>query len=388
VTRLLDGVRVLSLAEQYPGPYATLVLADLGADVVLVERPGGGDPARGFGPFFEAVNRGKRSLALDLKQPAGRDALLRLARDADVLLEGYRPGTVDRLGVGYDDVRAVNERIVYVSISGFGQDGPYRDRPAHDASYQATAGLLWERGEAGAAGPSPSLQVGDLSGAMFALSGTLAALFERERKGHGAYVDVSITDGLVSWMTTALVPVVNGLGPPGFPQEPGYALYATADGKLISLGIAHEDWFWRPFCALAGLEDVAGLGSRERVARYDELARRIEAALLTRTRDEWAAAFDAAGVPFGPVNALEEVASDPHVQARGLLVEVPGAAGEPAQLHVRQPLRFAGYESGPTRRAPRLGEHTRELLAEAGLAPAEVEALLAAGAAADGAEAR
>jgi len=319
VTRLLDGVRVLSLAEQYPGPYATLVLADLGADVILVERPAGGDPARGFGPFFEAVNRGKRSIALDLKRPEGRETLLRLARDADVVMEGFRPGTLDRLGVGYDDVRAVNDRVVYVSISGFGQDGPYRDRPAHDASYQATAGMLWERGAAGEAGPSPSLQVGDLSGAMFALSGTLAALFERERSGRGAYVDVSITDGLVSWMATALVPVVNELGPPGFPQEPGYALYRTADEKLISLGIAHEDWFWRPFCAVTGMEDVAELSSPERLARYDELARRIETAMATRTRDEWASVFDAAGVPFGPVHALEEVARDPHVQALSLI---------------------------------------------------------------------
>lgn len=383
MTRLLDGVRVLSLAEQYPGPYATLVLADLGADVILVERPAGGDPARGFGPFFEAVNRGKRSVALDLKQPAGRDTLLRLARDADVVMEGFRPGTLDRLGVGYEAVRAVNERIVFVSISGFGQDGPYRDRPAHDASYQATAGMLWERGEAGEAGPSPSLQVGDLSGAMFALSGTLAALFERERSGRGAHVDVSITDGLVSWMTTALVPVVNGLGPPGFPQEPGYALYRTADGKLISLGIAHEDWFWQPFCAEAGLDDLAGLTSPERLARYDELVRRIEAVVAMRTREEWAAALDAAGVPFGPVHSLEEVARDPHVQARGLLVEVPADGETPARVHVRQPIRFRGYESGPTRHAPGLGEHTREVLEQAGLSPAEVDQLLESGAAAE-----
>jgi crotonobetainyl-CoA:carnitine CoA-transferase CaiB-like acyl-CoA transferase len=381
VTRILDGVRVLSLAEQYPGPYATLVLADLGADVILVERPGGGDPARGFGPFFEAVNRGKRSVALDLKRPGGRETLLRLARDADVVMEGFRPGTLDRLGVGYDDVRAVNDSVVYVSISGFGQDGPYRDRPAHDASYQATAGMLWERDAAGEAGPSPSLQVGDLSGAMFALSGTLAALFDRERSGRGAHVDVSITDGLVSWMTTALVPVVNGLGPPGFPQEPGYALYRTADGKLISLGIAHEDWFWVPFCTATGLDDLAELTSPERLARYEELAQRIEAAIATRTRDEWSAAFDAAGVPFGPVHSLEEVARDPHIQARGLLVEVPADGETPARVHVRQPIRFHGHESGPTRHAPRLGEHTRQVLEEAGLSPAEVDELIAAGAA-------
>jgi crotonobetainyl-CoA:carnitine CoA-transferase CaiB-like acyl-CoA transferase len=388
VTRLLDGVRVLSLAEQYPGPYATLVLADLGADVIIVERPAGGDPTRGFGPFFEAVNRGKRSVALDLKQPGGRDALLQLARDAAVVIEGFRPGTLDRLGVGYEDIRAVNDSVVFVSISGFGQDGPYRDRAAHDASYQATAGMLWERGAAGEAGPSPSVQVGDLSGAMFALSGTLAALFERERSGRGAYVDVSITDGLVSWMTTALVPVVNRLGPPGFPQEPGYALYRTSDGTLISLGIAHEDWFWRPFCAVAGMDDVAELPSAERLARYDELVQRIEAAMATRTRDDWVAAFDAAGVPFGPVHSLEEVARDPHVQARGLLVEVPADGATPARLHVRQPIRFRGFETGPTRHAPRLGEHTREVLEQAGLSLAEVDELVAAGAALDGAAAR
>jgi crotonobetainyl-CoA:carnitine CoA-transferase CaiB-like acyl-CoA transferase len=360
----LSGIVVLSLAEQYPGPYATLLMADLGADVVLVERPAGGDPARQFPAFHEALNRNKRSVTLDLKSTAGRENLLRLVRTADVLLEGYRPGTMGRLGLGPDVLHRANPGLVIASISGFGQDGPYRDRPAHDLSYQATAGMLHEFVAGDRTGPISQLAIGDLSSAMFATVGVLAALLQRASTGKGAHVDVSMTDGLVSWMSTQLVPVLNGEPPAGIEREPGYGLYRTSDG-LISLSVAHEDWFWRPLCEVLGMPDVGALTAPERIAREDELRERIGKELATRKRDEWVALLDAAGVPVGPVHSLEEIGDDPHVQARGLLVDIPADGDRPVRRHVRQPLVFDGVAAGPTRHVPRLGEHTEEVLGAA-----------------------
>ena len=376
---ILDGVRILSLAEQYPGPYATLLLSDLGADVVLVERPAGGDPSRKFPWFFEALNRNKRAIALDLKDPRGAAAFRRLSDASDVVLEGFRPRVMERLGVGYERLASSNHRLVYVSISGFGRDGPYRDRPAHDVSYQAIAGMLHDLTSASAPLPAPSVQVGDLSSGIFAAFGTVSALYARERSGQGMYLDVSVTDVLVSMMTVGIVPVVNGTGPPGFPHEPGYGLYGTADGRLLSLSIAHEDGFWRALCETVGLQQLADLTATQRLERKPELVARLQAILVARPLQWWTEAFAAAGVPFGPVHDLEEVALDPQIAARGMLVNVPAGEGRPTRRHVRQPLVFGGRWTGPTRHAPALGEHTREVLAEAGWSDADIDALLTDG---------
>ena len=357
----LSGIVVLSLAEQYPGPYATLLMADLGADVILVERPSGGDPARQFPGFYEALNRNKRSVVVDLKSEQGRADLLRLVEAADVLLEGYRPGTMDRLGIGINRLHEVNPRLVIASISGFGQDGPYRDRPAHDLSYQATAGMLHELLPEQRTGPVSQLAIGDLSSGMFAMIGVLAALLQRDRTGKGSHVDVSMTDGLVSWMSTQLVPRLNGQPLAGLEHEPGYGVFRTADG-LITLSVAHEDWFWKPLCAVLGMDDFATYTATERVANEHALRDRITDVLATKPRDEWVAILDEAGVPVGPVHSLDEVADDPHVRARGLVVEVPASGHGGGRRHVCQPLRFDGVAYGPTRHVPRLGEHTEEVL--------------------------
>jgi crotonobetainyl-CoA:carnitine CoA-transferase CaiB-like acyl-CoA transferase len=374
----LDGLRVLSLAEQYPGPYATLLLADLGADVVLVERPDGGDPSRAVSEgFFEGLNRNKRSIAIDLKHAEGRDAFVRLARHADVLLEGFRPGTMDRLGLGYDALREVNERLIYVSISGFGADGPLRDRAAHDLTYQGIAGLLYERVAARDVGPTPAPAGGDLSAGMFGTLAVLTGLAQRTRTGRGCHVDVSMLDGLVSWMSALLVPAINDLGRVGLPPQPAYGLFETTDGRLLSLSIAHEDRFWRALCAATGLgEEIAGLDVAEREARVDELRARLADRIATRTLAEWTEAFGAADVCFGPVNDLAGVAEDEQIVARGLVVELAGDGRRPARRHIRQPLRFDGTAPGPRRHVPALGEHTREVLAEAGV---DADALLASG---------
>lgn len=359
---LFDGVRVLSLAEQYPGPYATLLLADLGADVVLVERPKGGDPARAFPPFFRSLARNKRSVCVDLKTDAGREQLRELAADADVLLEGFRPGTMERLGVGYAALSAINPRLIYVSISGFGQDGPYRDRTAHDLSYQAIAGHLFSQSRSDETA-TPSIAYGDLSSGTFAAFAIASALFARERTGHGTSIDVSMTDGLVSWMTAYLAPAMEGQSSFEFLEEPAYGTFACSDGRKLTLSIAHEDHFWRALCGLLDMPDVAALSGPQRLADRHALRGRIAKALAQQPLEHWAAALDAASVPWSPLNDLSQVATDPHFHARGLFATTRAADGSD-ERHVLQPVRFSAWPTRLERPAPRLGEHTDEVLAE------------------------
>jgi crotonobetainyl-CoA:carnitine CoA-transferase CaiB-like acyl-CoA transferase len=357
-TRPLDGIRIVSLAEQYPGPLATLLLGDLGADVVQVERPGG-DPSRVYPGFYAALNRGKRSVVLDLKDDADARSCRELVDAADVLLEGFRPGVMDRLGLGYATVRASNPRLIYVSISGFGQDGPYRDRPAHDLSFQAMAGLL-DDGVDHAGVPHVSLA--DLSAGVFAAVAALTGLAARATASTGGYYDVAMFDSLLSFMTSRLVPVVNARPAETLGLDPGYGLFATCDGRWVSLSIAFEDHFWRSLCHCVDLADIADVGAAERVARRDELRVLLAARLASATAEEWETRLGAAGVPFGVVRSLPELATDPHVAARGLLQRVNGAAG--GCLALRQPLVVDGEPLGPRRGTPALGEHTNEVLEE------------------------
>ena len=359
----LEGIRVITLAEQYPGPYATLLLADLGADVVIVERPQGGDPARIFPQFHAAVNRNKRAVTVDLKTDVGRERLRSLIVSADVLMEGYRPGTMQRLRFGYEDVQHLNSRIVYVSITGFGQNGPYRDRPAHDLSYQAVAGILHAHAKAGSTQLPGDLPIGDLSSGMFAVLGTLAALIERSRTGHGRHVDISMTDGLVSWMSANLVPTMNGQSLADVSSEPGYGIFRCADGKLLTLSIAHEDWFWRPMCELLGLREHAGLTRESRIAQTQVLRQAIANRIAQETREEWSNRLDLAGIAWSPLNDLEEVTTDPHFAARGMFTEVTEADGT-SQRYVAQPILFDGVRPGPQRGVPRLGASNSDFFAD------------------------
>jgi len=364
----LEGIRIVSLAEQYPGPYATLLLADLGADVILVERAGVGDPARQFPAFHAALNRNKRSVALDLKTDKDKQRFRDLVASADVLLEGYRPGTMARLGLGYQAMVSVNPGLVYASISGFGQTGPYRNRPAHDLSYQALAGFLHRQAATRSTQIPSDIAVGDLSSGMFAALGVLAALLARGRTGRGTYIDVSMTDGLVSWMSVMVGPAMNGEPLANIAAEPAYGLFECQDGKLLSLSIAHEDWFWKPMCMLFGMNDVAGLKRAQRTQREAELVTCIGKAIAAAPRAKWAEKLDAAGIPWGPVNAIDEVACDPHFVERGLFRDVTEVGGR-HRRYVAQPLIFNGHHPGPTRGVPALGEHTEEVLSELSIRP-------------------
>lgn len=351
-----EGVRVLSMAEQLPGPFATMLLADLGADVILVERPQGGDPARAFPSLFQSMARNKRSVCIDLKSEGGKSEFKALAQTADVLVEGFRPGVMDRLGLGYAALEAANPGLVYASISGFGQSGPYRNRTAHDLSCQGVAGHL-----AGRSGGLPVVSYGDLAGAMFAAFAIASALFARERTGHGTSIDVSMADGLASWMTPFLGPALNGLPPLDFSAEPAYGLFACQDGNVLSLSIAHEDHFWYALCQLLDLAELAEIQAGQRADRAAELRGQIAVALASDNLGNWATRLDAAGIPWSPVNDIAATAIDPHFRERGLFSTLPGQ-GDGGTWFVCQPIKFGRYGSTLRRGSPALGEHTSEVL--------------------------
>lgn len=357
---VFDGVVVLSLAEQFPGPYATLLMADLGADVILVERPGSGDPARAFPPFFRSLARNKRSVCLDLKNEKGRNAFLDLVARADVVFEGYRPGAMDKLGLGYDALKARNPRLIYASITGFGQTGPARLRPAHDLSYQGMAGMLMHG--AGKTPAMPEIAYGDLSSGAFAAFAVAAALYARERTGQGTAIDVSMTDGLVSWMTPYLVPHMRGETSFEIFDEPAYGVFECGDGKRLTLSIAHEDHFWSALCEVLGLQKHAAIKAPERRARSAELQQEIATILASKNRAHWITAFEGKPIAWSPLHDFEGVVTDPHFVARGLFQDVRQADGTTTR-HIKQPIGFSAYGSGITRDAPDLGEHTDEILA-------------------------
>lgn len=358
----LAGIRVISLAEQYPGPYATLLLADLGADVILVERPGHGDPTRQHPGLFCSLNRNKRSVTLDLKSTEGHEAFLRLVDSADVVIEGFRPGVMKRLRLDDQALQARKPGLVCVSISAFGQTGPMASLAGHDLSIQAAVGMVEVPPGAEATTPLPRLPMADIAAAMFAAFGVVVALFDRARDGGGkaGVVDVSMFDALVSWMTPFIVPPLNDWPVrPLPPLDPGYGVFATQDGGQITLSIAGEDTMWSALCGAVGLPELASMTDAERSARRDEIVPRLREAVRQQPLAQLQARFEAARLAFGPVVSAQQVASLPHVAARGLVTEHAG------QRHVRQPLLFDGRAAGIARGAPALGEHNHELLDQA-----------------------
>jgi crotonobetainyl-CoA:carnitine CoA-transferase CaiB-like acyl-CoA transferase len=361
----------VSLAEQYPGPYATLLLADLGADVVLVERPDGGDPSRRFSEFFASLNRGKRSVALDLKDPAGAAACRALAASADVFIEGFRPGVTARLGLAPNTLCPANRGLVYVSISGFGQDGPHRNRPAHDLSYLALTGLL-RPPEAGGPPEVPLLSLADLASGLFAAIAALTGLAARAASGQGGFYDVAMFDTLVSLLTSRLVPAVNGAPDEGLGSDPGYGVYLTADGRWLTLSIAFEDHFWRRLCQAIGHQALADISARERDARSPELRAVLADAIAVSPLSWWERVLTEADVPHGAVRELMELAGDEQVLARELLA----VAGDGPRRFVRQPLVVDGERLGPTTGSPELGEHTEAVLSELGWSDARIATVM------------
>jgi crotonobetainyl-CoA:carnitine CoA-transferase CaiB-like acyl-CoA transferase len=342
---LLAGVRVLDLSIWRPGPYATQLLAELGADVVKVEPPGG-DPMRVYAGLFAALHAGKRSVELDLNAETDRATALELAAGADVVIEGFRPGVAARLGMGYEQVRAVNPEIVYCSVSGFGQTGPLSAVSGHDLNYLAWAGAL---APDGGIPRESAVPIADLSGGMAAALGICAALVRRDRTGEGEWIDVGMADVLATW-TGTVPPTAEGVDPSAR-GVPGYGTFEAADG-FVTLAMLSEDHFWSGLCAVLGLDEVAHLGFVERCARLDELQAAIAAAISARGRDELVEALLAARVPAAPVLTREEMSAAPHFRVRGSVV-----GGPEGQARSGHPVRYERHPARLPGRVPRLDEH-------------------------------
>jgi alpha-methylacyl-CoA racemase len=390
----LDGLRVLDLSRLLPGGFCSLLLADFGADVIKVEdtqagdyvrwaepRHEGADPSAAAAPFL-ALNRGKRSIRLDLKRAGGRDALRRLARDADVLLESFRPGVMDRLGVGYERLREENPRLVYCAITGYGQDGPFAARAGHDTNYLARIGLLDLTGDPDGPPVQAGGQIADLGGgALMAAFGILAALRERDRSGEGQLVDVSMTDGALSWLAMDAARHLAGGPPPtrGRAELAGgllcYRPYRCADG-WVAFG-ALEPKFWRAWCAGAGRDDLA---DKQFEPVGSDTHREVEAVFAGRTRAEWEAFNDEHDCCLEPVLGLDEALESDLVRARQMVVAVEQPGAGPVRL-LGTPVKLSRTPADPTRAGgPALGADTDAVLAEAGYGAEEIAALRASGA--------
>ena len=346
---LLDGLRILDLGIWRPVPYATQLLAEMGADILKVEPPGG-DPMRVFPDLFDVLNAGKRSIVVDLKDSAGRAEILALAADADAVLEGFRPGVTDRLGVGYEAVRAVNPSIVYCSISGYGATGPLAEVPGHDVNYQAYAGVLRPRGGPPVAG---SLPVGDLGAGMAAAMATVAGCFRARASGEGERIDVGIADVLATW--TGAVGQLTPVGSP-LPMNglPGYGTYATADDAYVSVGVLVEPHFWSGLCRALGLDDLDGLELGERIRRKDELDDAVAGAVSEMTLAETQQRLEEHDVPVAPVLDRAGMLALEHFRRRGTVVtDTRRAAGPPAMGH---PARYTVHPARPLAPVPGLGD--------------------------------
>jgi crotonobetainyl-CoA:carnitine CoA-transferase CaiB-like acyl-CoA transferase len=402
----LSHIRVLDLSRVLAGPWCTQNLADLGAEVIKIEKPDGGDDTRAWGPpwlkdgagrdtgesaYFLSCNRGKKSVAIDIAHAEGRRLVRELAQHCDVLVENFKVGGLAKYGLDWDSLHALNPRLVYCSITGFGQDGPYAERPGYDFIVQGMGGLMSVTGEHdGAPGGGPQkvgVAVADLFTGMYATVAVLAALTFRERTGQGQHIDLALLDAQVAMLANQNMNfLVSGQAPArmgnAHPNIVPYQTFATADGHLI-LAVGNDTQF-RRFCALAcraELADDARFATNPaRVAHRAELVPLLEPLLRRRTTRDWIAALDAAGVPCGPINRLNEVFDDPQVRHRGLRIDLPHPAAGSVPL-VASPLRLSASPVGHAAAPPLLGQHTNEILRELlGLAEADLAQLRASGA--------
>ncbi|GMV99654.1 MAG: CoA transferase [Candidatus Hydrogenedentota bacterium] len=386
----LHGVTVLDCSRLLPGGYCTMVLGDLGADVIKIEEPGTGDYIRSYPPFnrveshmYLAINRNKRSLTLNLKHEDGKQVLRTLAATADVLVEGNRPGVMDKLGLGYSNLSEINPRLIYCSITGYGQTGPYARRPGHDLNYMGVAGALELFAPPGHTPDPPGLTIADLGGgAQNAVIGILAALHARHRTGRGQHVDIAMTDGAMAWLTLfAAWQFGTGQSPRGgqhvlLGQFPCYAVYETRDGLHITVGCL-EPHFWANLCAALDRNLYAGtqFGFDSPEAVFDDF-RQI---FLQRTRSEWIEFFEDKNVCVGPSYRIDEALIDPHNRARAMAqtMEHP-TEGVIQQIGI--PIKLSATPGELRTAPPALGQHTREILHSIGYSEPEIDRLAASGA--------
>lgn len=403
----LDGVRVLDLSRVLAGPWATQIFGDLGADVVKIEKPGVGDDTRAWGPpftpagdaaapdarrdaaYYLVANRNKRSVTIDFTTPEGADIVRRLAARAHIVVENFKVGALARYGLDYASLAALNPALVYCSVTGFGQTGPYAPRAGYDYLVQAMGGLMSVTGQPdGAPGAEPmkvGVAVADLFTGMYAVAGVLAALRHAERTGQGQHIDVALLDAQVAmlanqaqnYFATGVAPTRMGNAHPNITP---YQVFETADGHIV-LAVGNDGQF-ASFCRVAGLESLAAdprfATSGARVAARGELVAHVAAAMRTRTSAAWIATLEEAGVPCGPINTIDAVFADPHVQARGLAQTMRRDDGQDVTV-VASPLRLSATPPRTDIAPPTLGASTAAVLAELGYSDADISGLRARG---------
>ncbi len=391
----LSDITVLDLSRVLAGPYATMVLGDLGADVIKVERPKVGDDTRHWGPpsaggeaaYYLCINRNKRSLTVNLKDPRGQQLIRDLARTSDIVIENYMVGTLDKMGLGYADLRRINPGIVYCSITGFGQDGPYKDKPGYDFMIQGMGGIMSFTGPV----EGPPMKVGvaivDITTGLFAVNAILAALRHREKTGQGQYIDMALLDSTLAWLANVGSNyLVSGVNPARWgnahPNIVPYEPFLTADGTYIALAVGN-DLQWQKFCELAGLNGLAQdprfATNPERVKHRKTLIPLVAEAMLRRPGHEWLAELNRLRIPCGPINTLDKVFSDPQVLHRGMVAEIPHPTAGKVKM-VPSPMKLSQTPCEIRRHPPLLGEHTDEVLKERlHLEPDQILALKEAG---------
>jgi len=395
MSKPLEGVRVLDLSRVLAGPFCTMILSDLGAEIIKIELPVTGDDSRAFGPFrngqslyFVNVNRGKQSVAIDLKSEAGRKLLVDLAKECDVLVENYRPGTMEKLGLGWDVLKVANPRLIYAAVSGFGHTGPDSGRPAYDILVQAMGGVMSITGWPDSPPTRVGLSMGDITAAVYCAAGVNAALFQRQKTGMGQKVDVSMLDCQLSILENALVRYqVDGRSPSPLgtrhPTITPFQAFRASDGWfVIAVG---NDALWKKFCDATNrgdlLADARFATNGDRTLHYDELTPELERMLAAKDRAEWLGLLERAGVPSAPVNTVKDVMADRQLAARNMFVTVEDERAGTVTIP-GNPIKMDSVPESPTRpAAPSIGEHTDRVLREVlGLDEAAIASLRAQGA--------
>ncbi|MEH6942726.1 CaiB/BaiF CoA transferase family protein [Bacillus sp. JJ722] len=383
----LESIRVLDLSRLLPGPFSTMLLADYGAEVIKIEDTGIGDYARAIHPkigedsaFFHSVNRNKKSMCLDLKSEQGKEIFLKLVEQADVVLESYRPGVMDRLGVGYEVLKEINPRLIYCAITGYGQTGPYAKMPGHDLNYISYAGLLEYLGVSGRKPIVPPIQIADVGGgALMGTIGILMALFERERSGKGQFIDVSMMDGVLSLLQVLLPSYLASKEQPErgkmdlSGRKANYEVYETKDGLYLSVG-ASELKFWEAFCKTIGREEfVQKIHAPTEEQEYMKVE--IQSIIIQKTRQEWVEIFDGVDTCVSAVNRLEDLEKDPQLIERKMFQTYHDEELGDIKL-ISPPIKLSETPGVIWRLAPKPGEHTNELLSEIGYSEQQIEALM------------
>jgi CoA:oxalate CoA-transferase len=385
----LEGLKVLSFAQHLAGPFCTMLLCDLGAEVIKIEPPGNGDPARrnfpfidGISSYFLSINRGQKSITLNLRDDRAKKIVFELLEQVDILVENFRPGVMGRLGFSFEAVSARNPRIIYASVSGFGQKGPYSKKPAFDMIAQAMGGTVSITGEPGRPPVRVGFSIGDIGAGMFAAIAILSALHEREKRGKGQWIDVAMVDSQVALCENACARYfATGEIPRPFgsrhPLRTPFQIFPTKDGSIVLITVPDEDW--QKFCKVAGREDLLSdsrfQSHKNRVSNYQAFEPLMNELMKTKSTAEWLELLEPAGIMCGPVNNIAQVVNDPHVREREMIIEV----GHPRVGKLRvtgTPMKFSRTLCKIEKACPDVGEHTKQILSHMlGMSPEEIEEL-------------